>query len=106
MDAADFERRARNPSLDRADLEMLRANALAKGNREFAAIAAEVLNERFPGTAKKSGGATPTTAVFLGRTEHFASGKDETSGSCSVFATIMSDFLRMRTAGTSARFEV
>lgn len=76
MDAADFERRARNPSLDRADLETLTANALAKCNREFAAIAAAVLNERFPGTAKKSGGATPTTAVFLDHTEHFASGKD------------------------------
>lgn len=76
MNAAAFERRARNPSLDRADLETLRANALAKGHQEFAAIAAAVLTERFRGTAKKSGGATPTTAVFIGRTEHFASGKD------------------------------
>lgn len=75
MDAVDFERIARNPSLDRTDLETLMANALAKGNREFAAIAAAVLSERFPGIAKKSGGATRTTAVCLGRTEHFASGK-------------------------------
>lgn len=76
MDASDFERWARNPSLGRAELETMQANALAKGNREFAAIAAAVLVERFPAALKKSGGATPTTAVFLERKVDFPSGKD------------------------------
>lgn len=76
MDVADFERRARNPSLSREELETLKVNALAKGNREFASIAEEVLIERFPATSKKGGGATPTTAVFLGRNEDFPSGRD------------------------------
>ena len=76
MDAADFERRARNPSLSREELETLKGNALVKGNREFASITQEVLNERFPATSKKGGGTTPTTAVFLARAEDFPSGRD------------------------------
>lgn len=76
MDSADFERRARNPSLSREELETLKVNALEKGNREFAGIVQTVLVERFPATSKKGGGATPTTAVFLARTEDFPSGRD------------------------------
>jgi hypothetical protein len=76
MDAADFERRARNPSLSREELETLKVNALEKGNGEFASIAQEVLIERFPANSKKGGGATATTAIFLTRTEDFPSGKD------------------------------
>ncbi|PNG50280.1 MULTISPECIES: hypothetical protein [unclassified Variovorax] len=76
MDIAQFEARARNPSLTREELESLKANALAKGNKEFAAIAAEVLDERFPMAKHKSAGATPTTATINGRVEQSVSGKD------------------------------
>ena len=76
MDAAEFEKRARDPALNREQLETLKVNALAKGNREFAAIANEVLLDRFPTSARKSGAATPTTTHFVGRTEDFSKGKD------------------------------
>lgn len=76
IDANEFERRARNPALTQDQLETLKANALSKGNNEFAAIANDVLLERFPIAAKKSGGATPTTAVFVGKVQDFKTGKD------------------------------
>ncbi len=76
MDAAEFEKRARDPALNREQLETLKVNALAKGNREFAAIANEVFLDRFPTSARKRGGATPTTTNFDGRTEYFSTGKD------------------------------
>jgi len=76
MDIAQFEAMARNPARTREQLETLEKNALAKGNREFAAVASEALHDRFPQAKRKSGGATPTTAVILGRTEQFDSGKD------------------------------
>lgn len=76
MDASEFERRARNPALSQGELETLRANALAKGNREFAAIADAVLKERFQNGRRKSGGATPTTAKFKSVQHDFHSGKD------------------------------
>lgn len=76
MDITQFEARARNPSLTRAELESLVENALAKGNKEFDAMAAEVLRERFPTAKRKSAGATPTTASIKGRVEQLASGKD------------------------------
>lgn len=75
IDANEFEKRARNPALTRDQLETLKANALAKCNNEFAAIAIDVLLERFPIAVKKSGGATPTTAVFVGKTQDFKTGK-------------------------------
>jgi hypothetical protein len=76
MDASEFERRARNRALTGEDLETLKVNALAKGHRDFAAIANTVLLERFPSYAKKSGGATPTTAMCRGVEREFSSGKD------------------------------
>ena len=76
MDTAEFEKRTRASALNREQLETLKENALAKGNREFATIAAEVLLERFPTATKKSGGATPTTAVCGEKTEDFPSGKE------------------------------
>jgi hypothetical protein len=76
MDVIDFERRARKPTLSRDELETLKLNALAKDNREFAAIVDEILRERFSAVSRKSGGATPTTAVFLNREQDFPSGKD------------------------------
>lgn len=76
MDAQEFERRARNPSLTREQLETLKANALTKSKLEFANIANDVLQERFPSGGKKSVGATPTTATFGETSREFRSGKD------------------------------
>ena len=75
MDATEFERRAR-ATTSREELETLKANALAKGNHEFAKIATEVLLEHFPHKSKRGGGPTPTTATFQGTPEHFPNGKE------------------------------
>ena len=76
MDAKEFEALARRPTLSRGDLENLKQNALAKGNRFFATIADEILNERFPSVKRRTGGATPTTAMFLHREQDFPNGKE------------------------------
>ena len=76
MDIQRFERLVRDPRKTREDLENMKENALAKGNPEFAAIANEVLLRRFPIKSRRSGGATPTTGAFRGRSEEFDSGKD------------------------------
>ncbi|MDP3670900.1 MAG: hypothetical protein Q8R69_14565 [Telluria sp.] len=76
MDITRFEQLARDPRRTRADLESMKANALAKGLVEFAKIANEVLLERFSVVTKRGGGRTPTTATFRSRSEYFESGKD------------------------------
>jgi hypothetical protein len=76
MDIHEFERRARDTRRTRAELENMKANAAAKGAVEYARIADEVLQERFPIKAKSGGGPTPTTAAFQGRGEDFGSGKE------------------------------
>lgn len=54
----------------------MKRNAIANGQTELAHIAEEILRERHPVKTKKTGGATPTTAVFRGRSETFPTGKD------------------------------
>lgn len=76
MDIQRFEQLVRDPHKTREDLENMKMNALAKGKPEFAAIADEVLLQRFPVKGRRSGGATPTTGAFRGRSEEFDSGKD------------------------------
>ena len=56
-----FEQLARLPNRTREDLEAMRFNALVKGERELAAVAAAVLTERFPVQAKQRSGPTRTT---------------------------------------------
>lgn len=75
MTPEEFESRARSCKT-RQDLEQLKSNALAKNKIEFAKIAQDLLNERFPIVSKKSGGATPSTVTFLGKRQEFSSGKD------------------------------
>lgn len=76
MDIARFEQLARDLRRTRADLESMKANALAKGQVEFAKIANKALLERFPVVTKRGGGQTPTIATFRSCSEHFESGKD------------------------------
>jgi hypothetical protein len=76
MDIQRFERLVRDPRKTREDLENMKKNALAKGKPEFAAIANEILLQRFPVKGRRSGGATPTTGTFRGQFEEFDSGKD------------------------------
>lgn len=76
MDIQRFERLVRDPRKTREELENMKKNALANGKPEFAAIANEVLLQRFPVMGRRSGGATPITGTFRGRSEEFASGKD------------------------------
>lgn len=75
MDASRFEQIARSASTSE-ELENMKANALAKGQIQFAHIAEEVLRERFPVRSKKGKGPTPTTAGFRGRSERFPTGKE------------------------------
>lgn len=78
MDIERFETIAKVPTRTKDDLIQMRTNALSKGEREFAAIAEEVLNERFPTwqKLKKSSGPTPTTANFKSESRDFDTGKD------------------------------
>jgi hypothetical protein len=76
MDIERFEQIARDPRKTRQELENMKKNALAKGAAEFAAIVNEVILQRFPVKSRRSGGATPTTGKFRGRSEEFDSGKD------------------------------
>lgn len=76
MDISRFEQLARDPRRTRAELETMKGNALAKGQVEFAKIAAEILAERFSPITRRGGGRTPTTATFRSRSGDFESGKD------------------------------
>jgi len=76
MNIERFEQIARDPRKTREELENMKKNALTNGKPEFAAIANEVLLQRFPVKGRRSGGATPTTGTFRGRSEEFDSGKD------------------------------
>lgn len=73
-----FEEIARNPKTSKEDLKRMRQNALQKGQREFAAVAEEILSERFPDwqRTRQSSGRTPTTAYLRGEARHFDTGKD------------------------------
>ena len=71
-----FEQMLREPMRTRSDLEVMQRNALCKGEGALARLAAEVLAERFPSGATQRKGPTPTTAVLLGKSEDFATGKD------------------------------
>ncbi len=75
-DLSRVEQRARALA-KRADLEQLKANALATGESEAAHLINEILVERFPAVlAKQGAGRTPTTATVKARREDFDSGKD------------------------------
>jgi hypothetical protein len=76
VDIKYFERLVRDPRKTREELENMRNSALAKGKPAFAAIANEVLLQRFPLRARRSGGATPTTAIFRDQRDEFGSGKE------------------------------
>ncbi len=75
MDITQFEQRVRDPLRTCEELQNMKKNALAKGNREFAKIADEVLCERFPAKTKR-GGSTPTIATFGSESRSFDTGKD------------------------------
>ena len=65
MDIERFATLVRNPTRTRAELEQMRANALAKNLHDFVQVVDDVLRERFPNKpTKKGGGKTPTMAVF------------------------------------------
>ena len=71
MDIARFEAFARDPNRTIAELTTMKKNALAKGRNDLARIVDDVLRERNPTKGKKSGGKTPTTAVFRESTQQF-----------------------------------
>lgn len=75
MTPEQFEQRSRS-CRTRQDLEQLKANALSRGRKDFAQIAHDLLDELFPVRTRKSGGATPSTVTFKGKSQSFSSGKD------------------------------
>lgn len=98
MNTTQFERLARDPQRTRAELENMKANALAKGQAELANIANEVLRERFSVGARQRSGSTPTTAVFRSRTENFGSGKEAYLWLVEQFCSYRPDALERYTA--------
>jgi len=75
MTPEQFEIRARKCST-RQDLEQLKRNALSAGNRNFAQIAHNLLEELFSVRTRRGGGATPSKVTFKGKVQNFYSGKD------------------------------
>ena len=67
----------------------MKKNALSRGKPEFAAIASEVLLERFPVNAKRRSGPTPTTVKFQSVSKEFASGK-------AAYLWLVGEFVRFR----------
>ena len=86
-----FEQMLRQPSRTRVELEVMHQNAVSKGEIALARLAAEVLAERFPAATTQRRGPTPTTAVLLGRSEDFATGKD-------AYVWLLEQLIRYRTA--------
>ncbi|MDA1316141.1 MAG: hypothetical protein O2968_22705, partial [Acidobacteria bacterium] len=79
MDLDKFKAMATAPGRTRADLETIRSNAMKKGAEPHVRIVERILDERFPqwrGGRRKSGGATPTTAMFRGEEQYFPTAKD------------------------------
>ncbi len=70
----EFENRLRSAA--RADVEQMVANAKRNTDPAYAKLASEVFQERFGSVARRSGGSTPTTAIFRGKQADFPSGKD------------------------------
>ena len=79
IDADRFSKLLKNPARTQQDLETMRRNAIDKGNIDLAAIATDVLNDRFPGWDRpgpKRGGAIPTRAGFRSVSRDFPSEKE------------------------------
>ncbi len=78
MDLDRFGELVRNSSRTKDELIQMRKIAILKGEVDFAIVAEEVLNERFPTWEKprKSSGPTPTTAIFKSETRDFNNGKE------------------------------
>lgn len=75
-----FKKFVLDPSRSRQDVEQMMRNANAKGESEFAGIAKDALDIRFPGwdeVSQRTSGARTTTAYFRGSTEkRFDTGKE------------------------------
>ena len=75
MTPEQFEAVARRCK-DRGELEQLAKNALARSRPDFAELARELADERFPAKVSKRTGPTPSTVVFKGLIERFKTGKE------------------------------
>jgi hypothetical protein len=78
----DFDKHTKlvnDPKRTREDLQQMMRNAIAKNNNEFAAIAKDTLDLRFPGWDRvsfKQGGAKPTLVRFRESEQEFPSSKE------------------------------
>jgi hypothetical protein len=78
MDIEQFRQSLTDPKRTKEELLTMRENALRKG-REFASVAEEVLEQRFPGwnrVKSRHGGATPVDVTFLAQGHHFDTAKE------------------------------
>jgi len=74
-----WEKDLRAPDKSQEELENMLNNAKKYGSREHAAVALDILNERFPNwnnPRTRKGGATPTTVTFKGVKREFPTAKD------------------------------
>jgi hypothetical protein len=78
MDIDRFRKLIENPDRTQAELEQMMRNAIARNNNEFARLAKEMLDLRFPGWDKlhhKDSRARPTVAMFQGESVEFPTSK-------------------------------
>jgi|SaaInlV_120m_DNA_4_1040238.scaffolds.fasta_scaffold09174_2 hypothetical protein len=78
MDLDNFKRIANDNCRTQIEIENMMRNALNKKKPEFADIALEALNKKYPGWDDQStrrGGSKPTTANFMDDKRSFPSGK-------------------------------
>ncbi|CAJ7160757.1 Uncharacterised protein [Burkholderia pseudomallei] len=109
MDITRFEQWVRDSHRTRQELENMKANALAKGEHDFARIAHDVLIERFSQN-RRAGGSTPTTAAFRTSSKDFKTGKDAyiwlVGRFCDYRPDVLAQYERLRTQARAkgARF--
>lgn len=79
MDIDKFKRLVTDRHRTKDELQNMLSNALNKGETEFARIAKDELDIRFPGwdsVRSRKGGATPTIVAFRGAEHRFETAKD------------------------------
>jgi hypothetical protein len=79
MDISRFQEQLNDPANSRQDLLTMRENAIRKGEREFARVAEDTLDKRFPGwnqVRSRRGRVTPTDVRFFAERRHFGTAKE------------------------------
>ena len=103
MNLDRFEQLVKNPRRTRVELEQLLRNAIEAGSVEYATLAKEVLDQKFPGrqdVRSRRGGRKPTVARFLDKTREFGTSKEAYVWMVERFAAIRPDVFQEPSSDT------